>query len=157
MTDAYGWLKLVHVLSGAVLFGTGLGTAFHMWLAHRSGDVRPIAAAARSTVLADWLFTAPAVLLQPATGLLLAGLAGIDLTSRWLLAVYALYAVAGACWLPVVWLQLRVRALAVAAVAAGGPLPPAYHRCMRAWFWLGWPAFAAVLAIYALMVARPEL
>jgi uncharacterized membrane protein len=157
MSDAYGWLKLLHVLSAALLFGTGLGTAFHMWLAHRSGDLRAIAAAARSTVLADWLFTAPAVLLQPATGLLLAERAGLDLAARWLLLVYALYLVAGACWLPVVWLQLRVRTLAAAAVATGRPLPPAYRRCMRAWFWLGWPAFAAMLAIYALMVMRPEL
>lgn len=157
MSAAYGWIKLVHLLSAALLLGTGLGTAFHMWLAHRSGDVRAIAGAARSTVLADWLFTAPAILLQPVTGLLLAGIAGIDLASGWLLAVYGLYALAGACWLPVVWLQLRVRDLAAAALATGVPLPDGYRRCMRAWFWLGWPAFAALLAIYALMVTKPEL
>jgi uncharacterized membrane protein len=157
MSSLYGWIKLLHVLSAAVLFGTGLGTAFHMWLAHRSGDVRAIAAAARSTVLADWLFTTPAILLQPATGLLLANLAGIDLGEPWLRLVYALYALAGACWLPVVWLQLRVRTMAGAALAGNTQLPAAYQACMRAWFWLGWPAFAAVLAIYALMVTRPDL
>ena len=150
-------VKYLHVLGAIVIFGTGLGTAFHMWCAHRTGDARVIAAAARSTALADWIFTTPAVVLQPLTGVALAWLYGWPLTTGWLIASVALYLLAGACWLPVVWLQLRMRTLAQAAAETGAPLPAAYRRAARAWFWLGWPAFLAMFAILHLMIARPGL
>lgn len=155
--EAYVWLKYLHVVSATVIFGTGLGTAFQMWTAHRSGDVQAIAVVARNVVRADWLFTTPAVFVQPATGLWLAHLAGYGIGDRWLTVSLLLYAVAGACWLPVVWLQIRMRDLAVAAATNGQPLPTAYHRALRCWFVLGWPAFGAVLVIFHLMVTRPAL
>lgn len=155
MSEPFLWLRLLHVLSATVLFGTGLGTAFHMWFAHRSGDIRAIAVAARNTVRADFWFTTPAVIVQPATGAAMMWLGGHDPLAPWLVAAYALYVIAGACWLPVVALQIRARDLAVSALRSGMELPPAYHRIMRLWFALGWPAFAAVLAIFALMVMRP--
>ncbi len=154
--DAYIWLKLIHILSAAILFGTGLGTAFFMWRADRSGDVATIAATARIVVLADWLFTAPAVVIQPLTGALLAARVGYGFGEGWLLAAYGLYALVGACWLPVVGLQRRMRDLAAAAHETGTDLPPAYHQAMRWWFRLGWPAFAGVLALYWIMLTRPE-
>jgi uncharacterized membrane protein len=157
MTGAYAWLKLAHLLSATVLFGTGLGTAFHMWMAHRGGDPRAIATVSRNVVIADFLFTTPAVIVQPASGIALIWLMGIDPFSSWLVAVYALYALAGACWLPVVWLQIRVRDIARKAVTLGDPLPVEYERCMNLWFGLGWPAFAAVIAIFWLMVEKPDL
>lgn len=155
--DAYLLVKLVHITSATLLFGAGLGTAFFMWRADRSGDVAAIAVTARNVVLADWLFTAPAIVVQPLTGLFLMHETGFWITEGWILLSLALYAVAGVCWLPVVWLQMRMRKLANAASAAGTELPPEYRRCMRIWFALGWPAFAAVAAIYALMVYRPVL
>jgi len=155
VSEPHLWLKLAHLLSATVLFGTGLGTAFFMWRADRSGDVAAIAVTARHVVQADWLFTAPAAIAQPVTGLLLAREIGWSLAEPWLLVSYALYAVAGSCWLIVVWLQLRMRDLAEAARAAGEPLPARYRACMRAWFALGWPGFLSVLAIFALMVWRP--
>ena len=157
MNDAYVLLKTVHILSSTLLFGTGLGTAFFMWFTHRSGQLPAIVVAARLTVRADFLFTMPAVIVQPLSGYLLMRLMGFDLHTPWLLAAIALYLLAGACWLPVVWLQWRARNLAAAALRAGTDLPPAYHRCMRAWFALGWPAFLAVMAIFWLMVAKPPL
>lgn len=157
MTDAYTGLKILHILNSTILFGTGLGTAFQMWMAHRGGDVRAIASVAGNTVLADFLFTAPAVIVQPMSGVALLWLGGIDPLSAWLVAAYLLYAVAGACWLPVVWLQIRVRALARRAAAAGTPLPAEYHRAMRLWFILGWPAFLSVIVIVWLMVAKPDI
>ena len=150
-------IKYLHVLGAIVIFGTGLGTAFHMWTAHRTGDARVVAAAGRSTVLADWIFTTPAVVLQPVTGVALAWLYGWPLTTGWLLVSVALYLLAGACWLPVVWLQLRMRNLARDAAATGAPLPAAYRRAARIWFWLGWPAFLAMFAILHLMIVRPPL
>jgi uncharacterized membrane protein len=155
--DAYLLLKAIHILSAAVLFGTGLGIAFFMWRADRSGDVAVIAATARQVVLADWLFTAPAVIVQPVTGYLLAIEAGYALNERWLLLSAGLYVLTGACWLPVVWLQFRMKTLAEAACEQNAPLPAAYRRAMRLWFALGWPAFGAVIAIFFLMVFRPAL
>ena len=151
------WIKYAHIIGATLLFGTGLGTAFHMWMAHISGDVRAIAAVARSTVIADWLFTAPAVVLQPVTGTMLAFAYGYSLGDHWILASLGLYLLTGACWLPVVWLQIRARRLAADAVSRGEPLPPAYYSTMLLWFALGWPAFIAVLIIFHLMLFRPAL
>jgi uncharacterized membrane protein len=150
-------LKTVHVLSAIVLLGTGFGTAFHLWATHRRGDVRAIAAAARNTVLADWLFTAPSGVVQPVTGIALARAGGYDLDSSWLVAAYALYALAGLCWLVVVWLQLRVAAISAACAKGNSKLPPAYFSAMRTWFWLGWPGFLGLIVVAWLMVAKPAL
>ena len=155
MSDPYPWLKWVHVLSATVLFGPGLGTAFHMWLAHLRADARVIAVVARNVVLADWLFTATSGIVQPVTGLALVRLLGYDPLAPWLVASYVLYAIAAACWLPVVWLQIRVRDIAASAVAAEGPLPPLYHRYMRLWFALGWPAFLSLIGVFGLMIWKP--
>ncbi len=155
--DDYLLIKTVHIISSTLLFGTGLGTAFHGWMANRSGDLAATAVVNRNVVLADWLFTTPAVIAQPATGVWLAMQAGYGFTDSWLLASILLYVVVGACWLPVVWLQLCMRRMADAAIAAGAPLPPAYHRHAAAWFALGWPAFLGVVVIFYLMVVKPEL
>jgi len=148
---------MLHLLGAGVLFGTGLGIAFFMFWAHRTGDARAIATTAKIVVSADYIFTATAVVAQPITGALLARELGYSLTEGWILVSLGLYVLTGLCWLPVVWLQLKMRDLAVAAAAGGAPLPDAYYRAQRAWFWLGWPAFAAVMAIYWLMISRPEL
>jgi uncharacterized membrane protein len=148
-------LKWLHILSATVLVGVGFGTAFYKWMIDRSGEVRAIAYMGRLVVLADWLFTTPAIILQPLTGLWMLQIAGYSLGSTWILYTLLLYALAGACWLPVVWLQYRMRALALAAVAAEQALPAAYWRYARLWFWLGIPAFLAMLAVYALMVFKP--
>jgi len=155
VSDAVLALRLLHFLGAAVLFGTGLGIAFFMFMAHRTTDVGVVAAAARHTVLADLIFTATAVIVQPVTGIALALLLGYSLTEPWLVASVALYLLAGACWLPVVRIQIRVRDMARHAHESGSPLPPAYNTLMRLWFWLGWPAFLSVIAIFALMVFRP--
>lgn len=155
MNEWYVWLKLAHIVSATILFGTGLGTAFQMWSAHRSGDVKAIATVARQVVWADFLFTTPAVIVQPLIGLAMVRLAGYVPTAPWLLASYGLYALTGACWIPVVWIQVRLRDLAAEAAEADTPLPADYFRLMRVWFWLGWPAFTAVLVIFWLMVAKP--
>lgn len=148
-------VKLVHVIGAAVLLGTGAGIAFFMLMANRTADARLIAHTAGVVVLADTLFTATAVILQPLTGLWLASLSGYGLTEFWILASLGLYLVTGLFWLPVVWIQLRLKALAGEAADADLPLPPAYHRLWRIWFACGFPAFGAVLIIFWLMIARP--
>lgn len=153
--DGYLLLKALHVVSATVLLGTGAGIAFFMWRAHATGDAATVAAVARIVVLADFCFTAPAVVVQFASGIGLALAAGFPLATPWLAGSIGLFFFVGACWLPVVRLQIRVRDLAAAAARDGVPLPRAYHAAMRWWFALGWPAFAAVLGIVWLMVAKP--
>ena len=157
MSDPYLWVKWLHVMSATVLFGTGLGTALHMWLAHLRREPRAIAVVARNVVLVDWLFTATSGIAQPLTGFALIYLAGFDPWSSWLVISYVLYAVAALCWFPVVWLQIRVRDVAAAAVANGTSLPPLYDRYMRAWFILGWPAFLSLIGAFAMMVVKPAV
>jgi uncharacterized membrane protein len=154
---AYLLLKWLHVIGAAVLLGTGAGIAFFMLMAHRTGDVRVVAGVARIVVLADYVFTATAVIAQPVTGLLLARTVGYPLDAGWILLSIALYVFTGAFWLPVVWMQSRMRTLAAAAAEAGEALPAEYHRLFRRWFAFGFPAFTAVLAIFWLMIARPEI
>ena len=148
-------LRWLHVIGACVLLGTGAGIAFFMLMAHRSGQARLVAHVAGTVVLADTVFTAAAVIVQPITGALLAWQLGWSLTEGWIVLSLALYVLTGLCWLPVVWLQIRLRDLARAA--GDGPLPLAYHRLFRRWFALGFPAFAAVLAILWLMLTRPPL
>jgi uncharacterized membrane protein len=153
---AYFWLKTVHIVSATILFGTGLGTAFFKWVTDRSGNVQAIRVVAERVVWADWMFTTPAVVVQAITGALLARLLGFSLSSGWVAHAIVLYVFTGACWIPVVWLQIKMRDLAREAVARKEALDEKYWRLARIWFWLGVPAFCAVLAIFALMVTKPS-
>jgi uncharacterized membrane protein len=157
MPDLYHLLKLAHIIGAAVLFGTGIGIAFFMLMAHRSRNVAAIAHTAGIVVIADALFTATAVVVQPITGIGLAHVAGYSLLDSWILASFALYIFIGLFWLPVLVFQKRMRDLAVKALAEGTKLPPAYDRYFRVWFVFGWPAFAAMIAIFWLMITRPQL
>ncbi|MEH6437055.1 DUF2269 family protein [Massilia sp. DD77] len=151
----YVVVKWLHILSSTFLFGTGIGSAWYMLFANVSRDVRAIAVVAKYVVIADWLFTATTAVLQPATGFYMIHLAGYPLHSKWIMWSIALYVLAGACWLPVVWLQMRMRDMAAAAAAAGGELPALYWRYFRIWVTLGVPAFIAFVVIFWLMVAKP--
>jgi uncharacterized membrane protein len=151
----YFVLKYLHIVGACVLLGTGAGIAFFMLMAHRTGNAQVIAGVARIVVIADFLFTATAVVAQPITGVALAWNAGYSLTDGWIVLSILLYLVTGAFWLPVVWMQMRMRDLAAHAVARGDPLPATYFRLFWTWFAFGFPAFAAVLVIFWLMIERP--
>jgi uncharacterized membrane protein len=153
----YFAVKLLHVIGAAVLLGTGAGIAFFMLMAHLRGDPAIIAGVARIVVIADFIFTASAVVLQPFTGVWLAWHANYSLWEGWIALSIILYFVTGAFWLPVVWMQMRMRDLAADAVQKCRPLPSAYYRFFWWWFAFGFPAFGAVLAIFWLMIARPAL
>ncbi len=155
--DPYLIAKWIHILSSTVLFGTGIGTAFQMVWAMWRADPAQVHGVASGVVIADWIFTTPAGIVQPATGLWLIWLAGWSLTEPWLLLTYGLYILAFLCWAPVVHLQIRIRDLAAVAVANGTALPPEVHRAYRIWFALGWPAFAALTLVFWLMVTKPLL
>ncbi|MCA1494419.1 DUF2269 family protein [Sinorhizobium alkalisoli] len=153
----YFVLKYLHIIGASVLLGTGAGIAFFMLVAHRTGRADTVAAVARIVVLADFLFTATAVFLQPITGVALAWHVGYSLAEGWIVLSILLYLLTGAFWLPVVWMQMEMRRLAEAADKDGKPLPKRYHRLFHLWFAFGFPAFAAVLGIFWLMIARPAI
>ena len=147
-------LKYLHILSMVLLFGTGLGSAFYKWMADRSGNLAHIAVVNRHVVLADWIFTTPTVIFQPLSGLWMVYLLGLPLATPWIALSLGLYVFAGVCWLPVVWLQIRMRNLADAALIAQIPLPAEYWRYAWVWFWLGVPAFVAMMGVVFLMVFK---
>jgi uncharacterized membrane protein len=151
----YVLIKAIHIISSTVLFGTGLGTAFFKWIVDRSGNVPAIRVVSEKVVLADWLFTSPAIVVQAITGVTLARLMGFPVTHGWVAYAITLYCIAGLCWLPVVWLQMRMRDLARDSDSQGIPLAPAYWRYARVWFWLGVPAFLSLVVVFWLMVAKP--
>ena len=150
-------LKYLHIVGAAVLLGTGSGIAFFMLAAHLEGKPVVIAGVARIVVIADFIFTATAVIAQPITGSLLALQAGYSLYEGWIIWSIILYLFTGAFWLPVVWMQMRLRDLATAAAASGTPLPDEYHRIFWNWCAFGVPAFAAVAVTFWLMIARPQI
>jgi len=158
MSGALAFWKTAHILSAAVLFGTGLGIAFYCWFGYRhamrAGDIGALRATLRLTVVADAWFTAPAVVFQAVSGVVLMTLLGWPLLSAWSVAVWSLFVLTGACWLPVVWIQVLQWREARDAPSVSA-LSDAFHRRFRVWFALGVAAFAAVIAIYWLMVAKP--
>jgi uncharacterized membrane protein len=151
----YVVVKWMHVVSSTLLFGTGLGSAFYMFFASRTRDPRIVAAVTRYVVIADWVFTTPTVVLQPLTGWYLLHRLGLPIGTPWVAWSIGLFLVAGAAWLPVVWMQMRMRDMARESAAADAELPPAYGRYLRAWVALGIVAFTALMVVFYLMVAKP--
>ncbi len=147
--------KWLHILSSTLLFGTGIGTAYYMICASLTKEPTIVAAVGKNVVTADWLFTATTIVIQPLTGLYLIHLADIPLTARWISWSIGLYLLAGACWLPVVWLQIKMQRLAAEARDRNSDLPDLYWRYFRLWIALGIPAFFALVVVFYLMVAKP--
>lgn len=151
----YVVVKWLHILSSTLLFGTGLGSAFYMFFTSLTRDAKTVARVVRLVVIADWSFTTPTIIIQPLTGLYLIHLAHFPLTSKWIVWSVALYFLAGACWLPVVWMQIKMRDMAEAASAANTELPAKYWQYLRYWTALGVVAFLALVYVFFLMVAKP--
>jgi uncharacterized membrane protein len=153
--DFYFVIKTLHILSSTILFGTGIGIAFFMLRSYFTDNIQEKLYAARGTVLADYIFTLPAVIIQPATGFWLVWQGGYEWMSLWLSATYAIYIVAGLCWLPVVWIQIQLKNMTIDAAQTGEALPPRYYKLFKIWFVLGWPAFIGLVAVFFLMVMKP--
>lgn len=151
----YLWLKLIHIVSSTILFGTGIGTACNMFLAHRTRDPYIIAMTARYVVFADWIFTSTSGFIQPVTGFWMMHLAQYSLASFWLWGAIMGYLIAAFCWFPVVHLQIKMRDLAIKSVKEKTELPPLYFRYFKYWFYLGWPAFISLIIVFYLMTFKP--
>lgn len=155
--STYLLLKWAHIISSVVLVGVGFGSAFYLYFINRTRNVAAIAEVSRLVVRADYWFTTPAVLVQPASGFVLVSMAGYSLTDAWLLGTYALFVVAGASWLPVVWLQIKMAKMAKDAADNNVGMPQRYWRYARIWTQLGWIAFPAMLVVFGLMVFKPAI
>lgn len=153
--NLYLALKWLHVLSSVLMVGAGFGSAFYMFFTNRSGNLAAQAVVSRLVVRADWWFTTPTIIIQPITGFAMAHLAGFPLGTPWLMAAFGLYLFAGACWLPVVWLQIQMAAMAKTSLQTGTALPAVYWRYAKYWECLGYPAFLAMLVVFYLMLAKP--
>lgn len=151
----YVIVKWLHILSSTILFGTGIGSAFYMFSTSLSRDARSVAGVVRLVVIADWCFTTPTILIQPLTGVYLIHLAGFPWQSAWIYWSIVLYFFAGACWLPVVWMQIRMRDIACTAAETGSELPAQYFSYFKWWIALGVGAFVALIVVFYLMVAKP--
>lgn len=155
--NTYLLLKWVHILSSVALVGVGFGSAFYMYFANRTRNVAAIAEVSRLVVRADYWFTAPAAIIQPVTGITLASIADYPLTTTWLLVTYALFILAGVCWLAVVWLQIKMAEMARIAASDNTDMPPRYWRYALMWERLGMLAFPAMLIVYGMMVFKPAM
>ncbi len=148
-------IKTLHIISSTVLFGTGMGIAFFMYRSKETTDLHEKYYAAQNTVLADFIFTVPAVIIQPLTGIWLILQMGYPWDAPWLLATYGLYCFIGCCWLPVVWIQIKLKKILKTCLETQAELPTHYHRLFNLWFILGFPAFISLVIIFYLMVAKP--
>lgn len=153
--DFYTIVKTIHILTSTILFGTGIGIAFFMLRSAFTKNIHEKFYAARNTVLADYLFTFPAVIVQPLSGIALIHMGGFNWTDYWLTATYIIYFVAGLCWIPVVWIQIQLRNMVALSASNGTELPDRYHKLFKIWFLLGWPAFIGLVVVFYLMVAKP--
>lgn len=153
--DLYIFVKALHILCSTILFGTGIGIAFFMFQSIFTKNIYEKSYAVRNTVFADYIFTLPAVVIQPLSGLALIHMGGYGWNDFWLSATYALYAIAGLCWIPVVWIQIQLKNMITESIQTDGDLPPRYYKLFRLWFLLGWPAFISLIVIFYLMVEKP--
>lgn len=155
----YFWLKLIHILSATIILGTGIGSVFYLHRAHKTANSQIIAFAAKNVVIADWIFTTPAIIIQFLTGVGLMHVLTYPWTIDWIMIALGLFILVGACWLPVVWLQIQIRDMAESALKTGANIyqNPLYIRYMKLWYLLGWPAFIAVIIIFYMMVFKPNL
>jgi uncharacterized membrane protein len=148
-------IKWIHIVSSTILFGTGIGSAFYMFMANRSKDVASIYFATRNVVIADFIFTTPAVIIQLLTGIGLVHVLGYSLSDKWIIWGLMLYLFAGACWLPVVWMQIKMRDISKESLQSNKPLPARYWQMDKWWVILGSLAFPAIVVVFWLMVAKP--
>ena len=153
--NLYLIVKTIHILSSTILFGTGIGIAFFMFRSWFTDNLQEKLYASRNTVLADYLFTFPAVVIQPLSGIALIHMVGYDWTDLWLMLTYGIYIIAGLCWLPVVWIQIQLKKIVAECVQNGTELPARYTKLFKIWFTLGWAAFIGLVAVFYLMVAKP--
>ena len=151
---SYNTLIAVHLISVVLLLGVGTGSAFYKFMADRSGNLEVILHTNKMVVLADWLFTTPSAILQPLTGVMLLNLMGVSLWTPWLLTSIILYIVAGVLWLVAIYLQIRMKNMALLAQQEERFLGEDYFQLVNYWIWLGVFSFFSMSGVFYLMVFK---
>lgn len=152
--DNYLLIKLIHIIAAVVVAGTGAGIAFFMFMAVRSKNTQAIKITARHVVVADWIFTAPAVVIQLVSGLYLMNILNYSFTSIWFMVVIGLFTLIGLCWLPVIVIQYKLRDLATNE-SFNAYSSNRFRQLFKYWILLGIPAFTAIIMVFWLMVYKP--
>ncbi|WP_455927777.1 DUF2269 family protein [Pseudomonas capeferrum] len=150
----YLGLKYIHILAAIFLFGFGMGSYLYLIAASRTANPHVIAHVARMVVRFDTWITTPAGFIQIITGFLLIRLAGLPLTTEWVLTSLIIFLCVGALWLPVLVLQKRLQQMALSAVETGRVLDDGYAGVYRKWFWMGVFGFLGMFLIVMIMVTK---
>ncbi len=151
---SYEILLFLHIASLILLLGVGGGSAFYKFMSDKSENLEVIVHTNKMVVLADWLFTTPSAILQPLTGVMLMNMLKLSWKTPWLLASMVLYVVAGILWLVAVYLQIRMKNMALLAHKEEKQLGQEYFKLVNYWIALGVFSFLAMAGIFVLMVFK---
>ncbi len=148
----YFLLKLIHILSATLMIGTGLGSAFYLYLTYKKSAVQTVKEVLNFVILADTIFTTPSVIIQLITGIMLSDLLGL-LYTDWFWLVLAVSVIVLVLWLRAAFIQFKLKKL----LEEENKLSPKFHHLMNIWFILGVPSFGGAIYLYYLMVYRAFL
>ena len=158
MIDVIFAIKFVHVLAAAAMFGTWLGLAAFMWLAHRSKNTSVVALISQFVVTIEKTVMIPAIVLQPLSGFPLAYAIGLQPFSElWILISLAVFAAIVVCWVLAMRAEIRIRNLAREAALESEPLPKSYRQKFRTWRLLAVLLLLGMMCVFALMIWQPRL
>ena len=150
----YNTLLFIHITSVILMIGVGGGSAFYKFMADRSGNLEVIVHINKLVVLADWLFTTPSIILQPISGFMLMHLMGYGLENLWVFISVGLYIFSILLWLIAVYLQIRMKKIAIVYQNKRRELDKDYFRFVNYWVWLGVFSFFAMIGIFYLMIFK---
>ncbi|QAY85796.1 DUF2269 family protein [Pseudomonas arsenicoxydans] len=150
----YLCLKYIHIIAAVFLFGFGMGSYLYLIAASRTANPQVIVHVARMVVRFDTWITTPAGFIQIVTGYLLMKVAGLPLSTEWILTSLIIFLCVGSLWLPVLALQKRLCVMASNAVETGRTLDDEYRSVYKKWWWMGVFGFAGMFVIVMMMVTK---
>lgn len=146
----YQTLKLIHIISATIMFGTGLGSAFYLFYTYKFSKFSTVKEILNIVIIADYIFTTPSVILQLATGLWLSHYMKL-ISTNWFLIALLFSLLVYALWIRAVFLQLKMKK----TLENAKEYNVQFHQQMKGWFFLGIPAFFGSLFLFYLMVFKP--
>ncbi|MBL4735110.1 MAG: DUF2269 domain-containing protein [Flavobacteriales bacterium] len=146
----YHILKLIHIVSATLMIGAGIGSAFYLFLSYKRYQASTLKDVLKLVVMADSVFTAPSIIIQFITGLMLSNMLSLTSTD-WFLIVMGVSGLILVMWLRAAFLQIKLRKI----LEKENEITPEFHYLMKVWFYLGVPSFLGALYLYYLMVYKP--
>lgn len=146
----YLTLKIIHILSATIMIGTGLGSAFYLFVSYKTALFTTVKDVLKIVIIADLIFTTPSVIVQLVTGLMLADRLNLTNT-RWYWVVLSISFLVLVLWLGAVVIQYRLKRIIIDKKS----LPALFDKLMSIWFYLGVPSFGLAIFLYYLMIYKP--